>query len=207
MERTTYRQSKIRSDSLSRAAAVAAPLAVMSARSLEKDQVALSQDHRWELPSGSTTYLCGGRWNSEDGSQTTNNVVTKDSQRPRCRISSRTCIGWYPTHKKMWIGTKQKQKQGTWPKQIVVKMWFSNEANLPMRIGLLDIIRTELKKEPYKLRERVVSCRLELSPKRKPLAKAHALFHKVLKEVKGDDQWNISNKLLCGKRHGCIILS
>ena len=37
------------------------------------------------------------------------------------------------------------------------------------------------------MRERVVSCRLELSPKRKPWAKAHALFHKGLKEVKGDE--------------------
>ena len=55
--RTTYRQSKIRSDSLSRAAAVAAPLAVMSVRPFEKDQVALSQDHRWESPSGATIYL------------------------------------------------------------------------------------------------------------------------------------------------------
>ena len=69
----------------------------------------------------------------------------------------------------------------------MVNRWFNNEANLPTRIGLLDIIRTELKKEPYKLREKVVSCRFELSLKRKPLAKAHALFCKGLKEVKGDE--------------------
>ena len=37
------------------------------------------------------------------------------------------------------------------------------------------------------MRERVVSCRFELSPKRKPLAKAHALFYRGLKEVKGDE--------------------
>ena len=69
----------------------------------------------------------------------------------------------------------------------MVNMWFSNEVNLPTRIGLLDINRPELKKEPYKLRERVVSSRFELSPKRKQLAKANALFHKFLKEVKGDE--------------------
>ena len=109
--RTTYRQSKIRSDSLSRAAAVAAPLAVMSVRPFEKDQVALSQDHRWESPSGATIYLCRGRWNSEDVSQTTHNAVTKDSPRSRCRMSSRTCIGWYPTLKKYVIGTKQKHNK------------------------------------------------------------------------------------------------
>ena len=157
--RTTYRQSKTRSDSLSRAAA--APLAVMSVRPLEKDQVALSLDRGWELPSGSTTCLCRGRWNSEDGSLTANNVVTKDSRRPRCRISSRTCIGWYPTHKKYVDWDQTKTEQGTWPTKIVVNMWFSNEANLAARIGLLDTVRTERKKKPYKLRERVVSCRLE----------------------------------------------
>ena len=47
----------------------------------------------------------------------------------------------------------------------------------PTRIGLLDVIRTELKKGPYKQEGQVVSSRLELSPKRKPLAKAHALFY------------------------------
>ena len=69
----------------------------------------------------------------------------------------------------------------------MVNLWSSNEANLATRIGLLGIIRTELRKEPYMLRERVVSSGLELSPKRKPLAKAHALFHKELKEVNGDE--------------------
>ena len=37
------------------------------------------------------------------------------------------------------------------------------------------------------MRGREVSSRLEMSPKRKPLAKAHALFYKGLKEVKGDE--------------------
>ena len=35
-------------------------------------------------------------------------------------------------------------------------------------------------------KDQVVSARLELSPKRKPSAKAHALFYKGLEEVKGD---------------------
>ena len=42
-------------------------------------------------------------------------------------------------------------------------------------------------KGSYKQKDQVVSSRLELSPKRKPLAKAHALFHKGLKEVEGDE--------------------
>ena len=45
----------------------------------------------------------------------------------------------------------------------------------------------EHKKEPYRLRGQVVSSRLEKSPRRKPLAKAHALFYKGLKEVGGDE--------------------
>ena len=54
------------------------------------------------------------------------------------------------------------------------------------RIGLLDVMREELKKEPYKQKGQVVSSRQELRPKRKPLAKAHALCYKGLEEVKGD---------------------
>ena len=68
----------------------------------------------------------------------------------------------------------------------MVSLWFSNEANLPTRIGLLDVMREELTKGPYKQKDQVVSSRLELSPKRKPLAKAHAMFNKGLEEVTGD---------------------
>ena len=54
-------------------------------------------------------------------------------------------------------------------------------------VGMLDTTKQELKKVPYKLHGQEVSSRLEMSPKRKPLARAHALFHKGLKEVKGDE--------------------
>ena len=56
-----------------------------------------------------------------------------------------------------------------------------------MMVGLLDIIKEELKKKPYRLRGQVISSRLEMSPKRKPLAKAYALFFQGLKVVKGDE--------------------
>ena len=104
-----------------------------------------------------------------------------------------------------------KTEQGTWPTKIIVNMWFSNEANLPTRIGLLDIIRTELKKTPYKLRGRVVSCRLELSPKRRPLAGAHALFYKGLTEVIRDESkihvvhGEVQITFLLWKCNGCKI--
>ena len=45
-------------------------------------------------------------------------------------------------------------------------------------------MREELKKGPYKQKDQVVSSGLELSPKRKPLTKAHALFYKGLEEMK-----------------------
>ena len=51
-------------------------------------------------------------------------------------------------HKKYVDWEQTKTEQGTWPTKTMVNMWFSNEANLPTRVGLLDIIRTELKKEP-----------------------------------------------------------
>ena len=78
----------------------------------------------------------------------------------------------------------------------MVSLWFSNEANLLTRIGLLDVMREELKKGPYKQKDHVVSSRLELSPERKPLAKAHALFYEGLEEVKGNKS---KIHVVCGK--------
>ena len=75
-------------------------------------------------------------------------------------------------------------EQGTLSTKIMVSLWFSNEANLPKIIGLPDVMREELKKGLCKQKGQVVSS--ELSPKMKPLAKAHTLFHKGLEEVKGD---------------------
>ena len=98
-----------------------------------------------------------------------------------------TCTRWYLTHSKKYVEWEQTRiEQGTWPTKIMVSLWFSNEANLPTRIGLLDVMREELTNGPYKQKDQVVSSRLELSPRRKPLAKAHALFYKGLEEVKGD---------------------
>ena len=43
---------------------------------------------------------------------------------------------------------RTKTEQGTWPTKTMVNMWFSNEANLPSMIRLLNIIKEELKKDP-----------------------------------------------------------
>ena len=93
--------------------------------------------------------------------------------------------------------TDYRTEQGTWPTKMMVIMWFSNEANLLTRIGLPDIMREELKKGPYKQKGHVVSCRLELSLKRKPLAKAHALFYKGLEEARGESKIHVVH----GKSH------
>ena len=45
-----------------------------------------------------------------------------------------------------WEQTKS--EQGTWSTKTMVSMWFSNEANLPSMVRLLDIIKEELKKDP-----------------------------------------------------------
>ena len=66
-------------------------------------------------------------------------------------------------------------------------MRFSNETNFATTVGVLDTIKQELQKAPCKLHGQEVSSRLEMSPKRKPLAEAHALFYKGLKEVGGDE--------------------
>ena len=62
-----------------------------------------------------------------------------------------------------------------------------NDTNLAIMIGLFEIVQNELKKIPHKLLDQVVSARLEMSLKKKPLAKAHALFYKGLKAVGGSE--------------------
>ena len=52
---------------------------------------------------------------------------------------------------------------------------------------IIEIVEEEIKKMPYKLRGQEVSARLEMSPKRKSLAKAHALFDRGLKAVGGNE--------------------
>ena len=42
-------------------------------------------------------------------------------------------------------------EQGTWPTKKLVSMWFKNETNMSTMIGMLEIVRNELKKAPYKL--------------------------------------------------------
>ena len=90
-----------------------------------------------------------------------------------------------PDAQKYRLGSNQERPRNV-ANQIVVSLWLSKEGNLLTRIGLLDVMREELKKGPYKQKDHVVSSRLELSPERKPLAKAHALFYKGLEEVKGN---------------------
>ena len=62
-------------------------------------------------------------------------------------------------------------------------MWFKSETNLATTIGLLETVKQEIKR---KLHGQEVSTRLEMSPKRKSVAKAHALFYNGLKEVGGN---------------------
>ena len=128
----------------------------------------------------------------KDGSQTTNNAVTKGSQTPRYWNSLETytrCCQRNTKKKKekelIWDQTRKEQE--TRPTKLIVSKWFKNETNLPTMVGMLDTIKQELKKVPYKLHGQEVPSRLEMSQMRKPLAKAHALFYEVLKEVGGDE--------------------
>ena len=58
-----------------------------------------------------------------------------------------------PDQYRKYIDWEQtKTEQGTWATKTIVSMWFSSETNLPTMVGLLDIIKEELKKEPCKLR-------------------------------------------------------
>ena len=53
-----------------------------------------------------------------------------------------------------------------------------------MMVGMLDIVKKELKKVPERLHGQEISSRLEMSPKRKPSTKARALS---LKAVGGNE--------------------
>ena len=76
-----------------------------------------------------------------------------------------------PDQYQKYIDWDQTRTEGTWPTKTIVSMWFRHETNLPTMVGLLDIIKTELKEGPYKLHGQEISSRLEISPKRKPLAR------------------------------------
>ena len=136
----------------------------------------------------STISLCQGRWNSKDGSQTTNNVVTRDSRRPRCRNSSRTCTGWYLIKiKRKKIGIKKglnKAHGRPTPSSVCVS---GMKPICQRRSGCWTISKKELKKQLHELHGQEISSRLEISPKRKSLGRAHALFNKGLQEVGGDE--------------------
>ena len=89
-----------------------------------------------------------------------------------------------------------KTEQGTWPTETMVSMCPAVKPTCRGWLGCWTSSKQKLKKEPYKLRGQEISSRLEMSPKRKPLAKAHALFCKGLKVVKGDES---KIHVVCGK--------
>ena len=92
--------------------------------------------------------LCQERWNSKDGSQTTNNFVTKGSRRPRSDFV-KDLHEIVPDPFKKYVDWEQtKTEQGAWPTNTMVNMWFSNEASLPSMVRLLDIVKEALKKDP-----------------------------------------------------------
>ena len=57
-------------------------------------------------------------------------------------------------------------------------------------IELFKVVNEEFKKVAYKIHGLNVTARLEVSPQKKPLTKAHALFFKGLKDVKDDESKN-----------------
>ena len=87
-----------------------------------------------------------------------------------------------------WEQTRN--EQGTWPTKVMVSLWFSNEANLLTRIGLLDVMREELKKGPYKQKGQVVSPRLKSE---KETTSEDPCF--VLSRSRGDERGHVQDSL------------
>ena len=92
-------------------------------------------------------------------------------------LNAQRCVDWEQTNTEQW----------NWPTKVLISMWFKSETNLATMIELLMVVKDELKKKPYGLGGQAVTARLEMSPRMKPLAKAHALFYKGLKSVDGND--------------------
>ena len=90
--------------------------------------------------------------------------------------SCQKCVDWDQTRTEQWNG----------PTKTVVSMWFRNETNLPTMVGMLDITKKNSRRCPKRLHGQEICARLEMSPKRKPLARAHALFYKT-PQVGGDE--------------------
>ena len=57
-----------------------------------------------------------------------------------------------PQPAQKWIDWDQtKKEQGTWPRKIMVSMWFKHETNLVTMIDLLKITTEELDEVPYNI--------------------------------------------------------
>ena len=84
-------------------------------------------------------------------------------------MSSRTYRRWCQINiKSKLIGLKPGQSKDSGTCQY---MWFRNETKLPTMVGMLDIIKKELKKVPCGLHGQEISARLEMSPKKEALGK------------------------------------
>ena len=85
-----------------------------------------------------------------------------------------------------WEQTKS--EQGHWPTKNTVGMWFKRDMNLVVMIDLLRIVKEELKKKHYTIKQREVVARLESSPQQKRFNRAHTVFFKVLNATKRDEK-------------------
>ena len=80
-----------------------------------------------------------------------------------------------PQHAQKGIDWDQtKKEQGTWPRKIMVSMWFKHETNLVTMIDLLNIMKEELDKAACKSSGQSAKARMEVSPQRRPFTKGAA---------------------------------
>ena len=93
-----------------------------------------------------------------------------------------------PSSAQRFVDREQtRTEQGNWPTKVLVSIWFKSETNLATMIQLLRVVQDELKKKPYELKGQVVKARQEMSPQKKPLAKAHALFYEGMSAARSDE--------------------
>ena len=134
--------------------------------------LAPSQVHHQALLPVIRTFLFQERWNSKVGSRTTPDVVLQGITMDEVAKSLVDLKQMIPVNDpKFVVWEISSTEQGNWPTEVLVSMWFRSATNLATIIELLRVVIDELEKKPHELEGQVVTARLEMIPRRKPLAK------------------------------------
>ena len=89
-----------------------------------------------------------------------------------------------PSDVKQWTNWAQtKESQGLWPRKTMVSLWFVHGTGNMMMIEIFKVMKTKVENKNYEVNGEDVKVNLEVSPQKKPLSRAHAMFCKAFNEA------------------------